>query len=98
MRQPALRRPRRGVDRVASRTSTAAAAAGDHRELGIESFEVELADDALMTLLDEEPAGAGLELLLDELELALGEPEAAAIVLARSHPRSERRSWSGSAR
>ena len=55
---------------------------GDHGELGLKALEIELAHDALMTLFHEEPPRAGLELLLNELELALGEAKACAVVLA----------------
>src|SRR5688572_30689410 len=50
--------------------------ARDHLELGVESLEIEFADDRVMALLDQEPPRARLELLLDELELALGESKA----------------------
>src|SRR6185312_750069 len=56
-------------------------AAGDDSELGLEAFEVELANHARVALLDEEFSGAGLDLLLEEEELALSEGEAVDIVL-----------------
>ena len=57
------------------------ASSRDHGELGIKALEIELADDALMPLLDEEASRAGLELILEEPELPLGESEATAVVL-----------------
>ena len=55
--------------------------ARDHGEFGIKTLEIELADDALMALAYEKPSRAGLEFLLDESELPLGEPKALAVVV-----------------
>ena len=85
-------------DQLARRRSTVGAAPGDHRELRIKALEVELAHHALVALLHEEAPGAGLELLLDEPELALGEPEPVAVVLRVRIGVRERTSWWGSAR
>src|ERR1700722_2201017 len=52
-----------------------------HGELGIETLEIELADDAVMTLLDEEHARAGFELLAHELEFTLGKAKTTDVVL-----------------
>src|ERR1700758_2986968 len=56
-------------------------ASGDHRKLAVEALKVEAAHDAVMPLFDEEGARAGLQLLLDQLELTFGEPETAAVFL-----------------
>src|SRR5213594_1781804 len=49
--------------------------AGYHRKLGVEAFEVEPADDAVMGLLDQEHARARFELLLDQAKLLMRESE-----------------------
>src|SRR5882762_8835329 len=46
-----------------------------HRKLGVEAFEVELADDAVVSLLDQEHAGARFEPLLDQAKLLVRESE-----------------------
>src|SRR3984957_229456 len=82
MLQPVLRLSAELADQLMheiKRTATA----GDHCEFRIEALEVQLTHDALMTLLDEEPSRPRFELLLDETELALGEPKARAVVALR---------------
>src|ERR1700722_18274150 len=46
-----------------------------HRKLGVEAFEVELADDAVVSLLDQEHARARFEPLLDQAKLLVREAE-----------------------
>src|ERR1700735_166704 len=58
-----------------------ACAAGNHRQLGIETLEVELADHAVMRLLDQEHPRPRLELDLDELEFTCGQPESPRVFL-----------------
>ena len=57
-------------------------AAGDDGELAREAFQVQLAHDAVPTLLDQEGSRAGFQLLFDQLELALRESEPLDVVLA----------------
>ena len=52
-----------------------AGTAGNHRQLGVEALQIELADDAVMRLLHQEHARARFELLLDEPEFSFGESE-----------------------
>src|SRR5580698_10839614 len=53
----------------------------DDRELRLAALEVEPAHDAVVPLLDEEGAGAGLELLTDQLELALAQAKSLRVLL-----------------
>ena len=55
--------------------------AGDHREFRVTAFQIELADDAVVTLLDQKHARAGFQLLLDQLEFALAQAETARVLL-----------------
>ena len=59
----------------------ATCAARDDGELRIEALEIELADDAVMTLSDEESPRAGLK-LLDELELPLAQSKPFDVVVS----------------
>src|SRR6185437_6056271 len=54
---------------------------GDHRQLTLESSQVEPADDAVSPLLEQKCSRSRLELLADETELALREPEADPILV-----------------
>src|ERR1700733_3675538 len=58
-----------------------ACSAGNDGELGVKTLEIKLADDAVMALLNEEHARAGLELLLDELELPFSQSETTDVVI-----------------
>src|ERR1700679_1299604 len=58
-----------------------AGAAGNHRQLGIETLEVELADHAVMRLFDQEHPRTRLELDLDEFEFTFGQPESPRVFL-----------------
>src|SRR5688572_16915995 len=57
-----------------------ASAPRDHGELGIEALQIERTDNAVMPLLHEEHPRSGLELLLQQLELALRETKALDVV------------------
>src|SRR5438874_5334772 len=53
----------------------------DHRQLGIEALEIQLAHQTLMSLFHEETARAGFEFNLHEPEIPLGEGEVAYVIL-----------------
>ena len=79
VRQPDLRISTVASDNV-PQSIHGGATTRDHRELCVESFEIKLADDALMVLLHEKASGAWLKLLLDEPELPLGKAKAPDII------------------
>src|SRR5579863_4596518 len=70
-----------------------ALAAGNHRELRVEAFEVELADDAVQSLLEQKQPRHRLQPLPDQPELALGEPELAVFLRAGIAVRKENLGW-----
>ena len=57
------------------------AAAGDHCELRLKTLQIELADHALMALLDQEAPRARLQFFLDEPEIPLRKAASAPVVL-----------------
>ena len=46
-------------------------APGNHRQFAVEALQIELANHAVMRLLDQKHARAGLQLFLDQPEFAL---------------------------
>ena len=55
-------------------------AARDHRQLAVKTFKIELTHHTVMGLFHQEHARARFELLLDQLEFALGEAKPRGVI------------------
>src|ERR1700733_15164948 len=79
------RQPLLGPCAVASdqptHTLNLAGSTGNHPQLGVKALQVELTDDAVVSLLDQEPARAGFQPMPDQPKFALSQTKASGVFL-----------------